>query len=41
MRRGGDLRSGTNIVRQNGCGAIMFLLGFISKRVINYTTKYK
>lgn len=25
---------------KNGHGAIMFLLGFISKRVINYTSKY-
>lgn len=25
---------------RNGHGAIMFLLGFISKRVINYTSKY-
>lgn len=25
---------------KNGHGAIMFLLGFISKRIINYTSKY-
>lgn len=37
-RRDGEAESVTPGRR---AGAIMFLLGFISKQVINYTTKYK